>query len=201
MATTLSLINSILTNEKYKPILALIKGFRNGVVYGCKVRFPHSLVMTFLFKSGTLTEKLQGILEATYIHAKNLAFFTVIYKVITGALQWLQSEKNVGHIFLAASIAGYTVFGNYNKVNEQVNLYLLSRIIYGLAQLSVKKGYLPKPTKEPFPMFAALVWGIALLLFEYEQEILQTSMKSSMTYLYDDSNNWHSLKDFLIYNK
>lgn len=83
----------------------------------------------------------------------------------------------------------------------QVNLYLLSRIIYGLAQLSVKKGYLPKPTKEPFPMFAALVWGIALLLFEYERDILQTSMKSSMTYLYDDSNTWHSLKDFLIYNK
>lgn len=34
-------------------LMAIVKGFRNGLVYGAKVRFPHALVMTFLFQSGS----------------------------------------------------------------------------------------------------------------------------------------------------
>lgn len=33
------------------PALSALKGLRNGVEYGSRVRFVHSLVMTFLFKS------------------------------------------------------------------------------------------------------------------------------------------------------
>jgi peroxisomal membrane protein 4 len=40
---------AILADPKYQPLLALIKGARNGIVYGAKVRFPHALVMTLLF--------------------------------------------------------------------------------------------------------------------------------------------------------
>lgn len=83
----------------------------------------------------------------------------------------------------------------------QINLYLLSRILYGLAKLSVKRGYVPAPKGEVFPWFAAIVWGIVLWLFEYEQDTLQPSLKSSMTYLYHDSNRWNNFKNFLIYNK
>jgi hypothetical protein len=32
--------------------LAVVKGLRNGIVYGAKVRFPHALVMSLLFRSG-----------------------------------------------------------------------------------------------------------------------------------------------------
>lgn len=83
----------------------------------------------------------------------------------------------------------------------QINLYLLSRILYGLAKLAVKRGYVPAPKGEVFPWFAAIVWGIVLWLFEYEQDTLQPSLKSSMTYLYHDSNRWNNFKNFLIYNK
>ena len=48
-----SSINSFILDPKNHDILALIKGIRNGIVYGCKVRFPHALVMIFLFRSGT----------------------------------------------------------------------------------------------------------------------------------------------------
>lgn len=34
----------------YKEILAVFKGLRNGLEYGSKVRFVHSLVITMLFK-------------------------------------------------------------------------------------------------------------------------------------------------------
>jgi len=83
----------------------------------------------------------------------------------------------------------------------QINLYLLSRILYGLAKLAVDKGYIIKPSGDVFPWFAALVWGTVLWLFEHHRAVLQTSLRSSMTYLYHDSNVWHSLRDFLLYNR
>ena len=47
-----ALLVRLLTDPKYRPALAIVKGVRNGIVYGCKIRFPHALVMTLLFKSG-----------------------------------------------------------------------------------------------------------------------------------------------------
>ncbi|KKY18809.1 putative peroxisomal membrane protein [Phaeomoniella chlamydospora] len=43
----------LLLNPDLAPLLAIIKSARNGAVYGAKVRFPHALVMVFLFRSGT----------------------------------------------------------------------------------------------------------------------------------------------------
>jgi len=83
----------------------------------------------------------------------------------------------------------------------QINLYLLSRILYGLVKLGVERGYVPTARVEPFPWFAALVWGVVLWLFEHHQHTLQTSLQSSMTYLYHDSNRWTSLRDFILYNR
>ena len=67
--------------------LALLKGARNGAVYGAKVRFPHALVMVFLFRSGTFREKVSLVLRATKTHARNLAKFAVIYKSVCYALK------------------------------------------------------------------------------------------------------------------
>ncbi|KAL4225781.1 Peroxisomal membrane protein 4 [Mactra antiquata] len=201
MASTLQAIDAFLASGQYRPILSVIKGLRNGAVYGAKVRFPHALVMTFLFKDASLREKFKAIFEATFTHSKNLAAFVFLYKSLTGLLHHLRSEKSQIHSFIAAFIGGYIVFGKYNKVNEQINLYLLSRIIYGLAKLAVKRGYIPKPKGDSFPWFAAIVWGIVLWEFEYEKDTLQPSLQASMTYLYHDSNYWTSLKNFLWHNK
>lgn len=34
----------IALDPKYHDVLTLVKGVRNGIVYGSKVRFPHALV-------------------------------------------------------------------------------------------------------------------------------------------------------------
>lgn len=83
----------------------------------------------------------------------------------------------------------------------QINMYLLSRILFGLSRLAVEKGFIPQPKHDPFPLFATLVWGIVLWLFEYHPHTLQPSLQSSMDYLYHDSNTWHDITDFLIFNK
>ncbi|KAJ4385867.1 hypothetical protein N0V85_008032 [Neurospora sp. IMI 360204] len=37
-------VEQIILDPKYRDVLAIVKGARNGAVYGAKVRFPHALV-------------------------------------------------------------------------------------------------------------------------------------------------------------
>ncbi|XP_055069797.2 peroxisomal membrane protein 4 [Misgurnus anguillicaudatus] len=199
--TLLYTVNNLLQQQKYKTALAVVKGFRNGAVYGAKIRAPHALVMTFLFRSGSLREKFKAIAKATYTHSRNLACFVFTYKGLQGIQQHIQGKQLQSHAFLAACIGGWLVFGENNNINSQINMYLLSRILFALSRLAVEKGYIPQPKRDPFPLFAMLVWGIVLWLFEYHPHTLQPSLQSSMNYLYHDSNTWHDITDFLIYNK
>ncbi|XP_008566423.1 PREDICTED: peroxisomal membrane protein 4 isoform X2 [Galeopterus variegatus] len=48
-------VNALLRKRRYHAALAVLKGFRNGAVYGAKIRAPHALVMTFLFRNGRST--------------------------------------------------------------------------------------------------------------------------------------------------
>ena len=48
----MSSINQVLFNPAYHDYLAILKGARNGLVYGVKIRFPHALVMAILFGHG-----------------------------------------------------------------------------------------------------------------------------------------------------
>ncbi|VDP14177.1 unnamed protein product [Heligmosomoides polygyrus] len=182
-------------------ILSALKGLRNGVVYGARIRAPHALVMVFLFGEGTLAEKLQTILRLTKTHAMNLAKFVFSYKLCQGILQRLEGHRQEWHSFVAAFVMGYFVFGHNNAVNMQINLYLLSRITVGLAKLAVDNEVIPQPNFPVFPLFAAAVWGIVLWLFEHHTNVLQGSLVKSMTYLYKDSNYWTDIRNFLLRNK
>ncbi|KAK4812860.1 hypothetical protein QYF61_024157 [Mycteria americana] len=172
--------NALLQQRRYRAALAVLKGFRNGAV---------------------LREKLKSIAKATYIHSRNLAYFVFTYKGLMALQSQLQGKKIPFHSFFAACIGGWLVFGENNPINSQIIMYLLSRILFGLSRLAVEKGYVPQPKQDPFPLVAALVWGTVLWLFEYHRQTLQPSLQSSMTYLYDDSDVWHDISDFLIYNK
>ncbi|BFZ15579.1 hypothetical protein BsWGS_18618 [Bradybaena similaris] len=201
MAAVIDAVNAILASGEHRHILSVIKGFRNGAVYGAKIRFPHALVMTILFRNGSLKDKIIAILEATYTHSRNLAMFVFAYKGLTSTLSWGESTSHQLHAFLSAFCAGFVIFGKYNKVNEQINLYLLSRVVYGLGKLLIQKKVIPQPKTDVFPWFAAIMWGLTLWLFEYQRSCLQPSLVSSMTYIYKDSDKWTSLRDFLIYNQ
>lgn len=80
-------------------------------------------------------------------------------------------------------------------------MYLLSRILFGLARVAQENNFIPKTNFQVFPWFSATVWAIVLWLFEYHLHTLQPGLQNSMTYLYHDSNKWNSFKNFLIYNQ
>lgn len=100
--------------------------------------FPHALVMTFLFSKQPLPAKIKAIIRATFTHAKNLAKFVSIYKVVLLLQRYLGGRKsNPGagaaaaaagpatrerslDTFVAGLIGGWIVFGERNAINEQV---------------------------------------------------------------------------------
>ncbi|KAG8530865.1 uncharacterized protein KY384_004222 [Bacidia gigantensis] len=191
-------VNSILLNPQYSKSLALIKGARNGAVYGAKVRFPHALVMVMLFRSGSLRSKLALVLKATRQHARNLATFALVYKAMVALLLRASPTKKEEswHTFLAGLVGGYYVFGRgiQSSVNQQIVIYIFARVALGAAKLAVQNrseggwgllGYKDRQTVKvnAWPVFASLSWASVMWLFRYHPEVLQPSLKSSMQYM------------------
>lgn len=61
---------------------SIIASCLSGARYGVKIRLPHALLMTMLFKRGmTAQQKLKIILKLTLDHSCSLAAFATVYKV------------------------------------------------------------------------------------------------------------------------
>ncbi|KAJ2928774.1 hypothetical protein H1R20_g8173, partial [Candolleomyces eurysporus] len=121
---SLALLNEIITNPAFHDYLAILKGARNGFVYGVKVRFPHALVMSILFGRGDWQSRARVIFRATKQHAFNLAKFVTIYKsLLLAQKKFNQGKERSLDTFIAGLIGGYVVFGERNAVNEQVRVH------------------------------------------------------------------------------
>lgn len=205
-------LEKIILNPKYHEPLVLLKAIRNGLVYGVKVRFPHALVMIFLFRSGTVREKIWAIYKATRLHAYNLAKFAFLYKSSMLTLKSVNGKEHSVHTFLAGLFGGYWVFGHgkaaFSSVSQQICIYVFARVVLGLAKLAVQppgdntliggaygghggKGIfglnerqLELVRKRSWPVFASLSWASVMWLFRWYPEMLQPSLRNSMTYMY-----------------
>lgn len=211
-------LESVILNPKYADYLAVLKAARNGAVYGAKVRFPHALVMIFLFRSGTVREKLALIFRATRTHAKNLAKYASIYKLTMLFLKKFGAtpgKEGPYDTFFAGLLGGYLVFGRRSKrghissVSKQIVIFVFARVCLSLAQLSIqphvgiiKSSELSKRiSHDAWPVFAALSWGSVMWLFRWYPDTIQSGLASSMDYIYVQSDHWDSLRNFLVYNK
>ncbi|KAI0385915.1 peroxisomal membrane protein 4 [Hypomontagnella monticulosa] len=214
---------SIILNPAYHDLLAVVKGARNGAVYGAKVRFPHALVMVFLFRSGTIRQKVDLVFRATRTHARNLAKFAFIYKSVCYLLKHYGAtpgKEGRYDTFLAGLVGGYVVFGGRSKrsgkipsVNQQIVVYVFARVVLALARLAVKpqggtglpfisrEGVSESISRYAWPVFAATSWAAVMHLFRYHPDDLQPSLRSSMTYIYQQSDHWDSLRNFVWHNK
>lgn len=210
----MSTIDTWLLNPTFHDYLAILKGARNGLVYGVKVRFPHALIMAILFGRGDWKTRLRAILRATKEHALNLAKFVSLYKVLLLLQQRINGGKErSADTFVAGLIGGYVVFGNRTAVNEQIVLYVVSRVVASFLPRSGRpysssspssSGAVAKPVPPDtryFSVFAALAWGAVMWLFKHRGETIQPGMFNSMTYLYRDSEIWTNLRTLLWTNR
>lgn len=211
-------LESVILDPRYADILAVVKGARNGAVYGCKVRFPHALVMIFLFRSGTVREKLWLIFRATRTHAQNLAKYATIYKTTMLLLKYYggtPGKEGPYDTLISGLLGGYLVFGRRSKrghvssVSKQIVIFVFARVCLSLALISVRPSAGIIRTKElqakiehnAWPIFAAASWGLVMHLFRWYPETVQSGLRSSMDYIYVQSDHWDSLRNFLIHNK
>jgi peroxisomal membrane protein 4 len=96
------------------------------------------------------------------------------------------------HALVAGAVGGYFVWGRYSSVNHQIVLYLTSRVIVGLAKHTWEKYHgvshhsFPSALNHPrtYPLVAASVWGLAMVLFEESPHVLHKSLKKSMDEIY-----------------
>ena len=169
--------------------------------------------MVFLFRSGSIRERAWIIFKATRQHAMNLAKFALLYKSGCLLLKNVNGGKEEGfHTFLAGLNGGYWVFGSgrgaSSSVNQQICIYVFARVVLAIAKLAVTppgdnplvggsyggrggKGFLQLSHRNQelvkeysWPVFASISWAGVMWLFRWYPDMLQPSLRSSMTYMY-----------------
>ena len=147
--------------------------------------------MVFLFRTGSIRDKLLLILRATRQHARNLAVYATLYKLILHILRSLRPSQKELHYdtFVAGLLSGYVVFGRgmQSSVNQQITVYVFARVVLALAKLAVEEGVMPDPkgrtSEYAWPVFASLSWACVMYIFRWYPETLQPSLRSSMKYM------------------
>lgn len=174
-------------DPKNHDFLSVLKGARNGLVYGAKIRAPHALVMVFLFGSGTPMEKLRKILTATRQHSMRLGAFVAIYKsLVLAQRKWLHGGKeDTLDTFIAGLVGGWYMFGERTPVNEQIVLYCAARCLASLLpRAPVPDNYPPNKVipidNTAHQIFAALTWGSVMWLFQNRRQFLNGGLVNSM---------------------
>lgn len=70
----------------------------------------------------------------TYQHARNLGVYVFLYKALVCTMNRLRNVDSKLHVFLSGCLAGWAVFGrSKSAINQQLVLYLLSRVVVGMA--------------------------------------------------------------------
>ncbi|MBW0471159.1 hypothetical protein O181_010874 [Austropuccinia psidii MF-1] len=140
-------INTLIRNPAYHDVLAILKGARNGLVYGAKIRFPHALVMSFLFHGDRpWKDRAKFVFNATRQHSLNLCKFVTIYKTALLAQRKVGGGKErSSDTFLAGLIGGWIVFGERTAINEQIVLYCVSRVVSSFLPRSSASSIQSKP--------------------------------------------------------
>lgn len=145
-----------------------------------------------------------AIFQATRQHAKNLAIYVTIYKTAMYVLKQLNHGKSRSlDPFVSGLLGGYIVFGSNNNINQQIVLYVFSRVV--MASFKVVANSLldessasaqvitPRARASTWPLFASLCWASVMYLHESHPHTLQISLANSMTYLYKRSETWDGL--------
>ena len=82
----------------------------------------------------------------------------------------------------------------------KIVLYVFARVVMALVKIPVKRQIIDAP-QHTYSIFAAVCWGLVMYLFKHDADTLQPSLRSSMQYIYKDSDHWDSLRTLIWHNK
>ena len=89
---------------------------------------------------------------------------------------------------LAGFIGGGIMFGRNDPITSQINMYIMSRVIFGLARTASNFNWVQyRPWM--FTLFGATAWALVMYLYYHQDKVLQGSMIASMNFIYGDTDN------------
>lgn len=207
-------IDEIIRSGKYALLFSLIKAFRDGLVYGTKVRAPHATVLELVWGSGPPRNIPGKVLRITATHAFGLGFASVIFTLVTRLLRTLQEvakgtadspsltvqrtySSTWWHHSLAGFLIGYLAWGNIsNKVHQQMLIYVVSRLMVALLNLySHRVGY--HATPHHYRLFSGAMWAMLMTILFMSPGSLQVNMRKSLEYVFLESNRFSSIRELI----
>ncbi|RNF15180.1 putative peroxisomal membrane protein 4 [Trypanosoma cruzi] len=193
------LIDDMIRSGKYKELLDAIKGFRNGFVYGARIRAPHALVLNLVWTNAPYRVMARKIYQVTKRHSMALGCTSLTFSLLRAFLRKLHGGPRNWHSALAGFLVGVIFWGEQNPVTVQMSMYMLSRILSALLFiLAGKFGW--KFSPGAFRIYSGVLWMIVMPLFLYYGDAMQPSMRSSMRYIYQDNEKYSSWYDLLCVN-
>ena len=181
-----------MTGDLWKDALQVVKGARNGMWYGARIRFVHSLVMAILFSKDSVRKNLVKCLANAWGHARNLGTFALIFKALLAVLRRVSGANRNWHSALAGLLGGSYVWSTDDPIVVQINLYLLSRILFGSVKIagdSLGIHHNPAEVARNYHVFGSLIWAAVMYLFYNHPLKLQRSLTSSMQEIYKNSDS------------
>ena len=164
------------------------------------MRFTHSLVMAILFSKEPYLKRIQRIFLNAYEHGRRLGLYVFLYKSIVCILNRLRGVHTPVNNFVAGCAASFVVWREETNISSQITLYLLSRVLIGCLRLGYMKTGIRNKILEKYSIsFLALIsWSSIMFLFDYDKNVMQNSLVTSMKFLYMDSDRWNGWKQCLL---
>ena len=103
-------------------------------------------------------------------HGTRLGMYVLIFKFIVGVLELIFKREMHFFSFIAGCVGGYAVFSNWNPINAQIVMYLLSRNLFGITGMMRNEGYFPKSSQ--FTLLSMLSWGVVMYLYSLDRTVL-----------------------------
>lgn len=195
-------INSLIASGDMHTFFAALKGFRNGVVYGTRVRAPHALVLNLVWSHAPYRTMPAKIFKVTRTHALSLGFSSVIYTVTLELLKALQGGAQKWHTAVGGFLIGFIVWNDPNNhVHIQMMMYMLSRVISALYHLVATRRFNgAEAPKYAFRVWMGLLYAITMLLLTNAPDTLQGSMAQSLDYIFIANHKFTKLFDVVCVN-
>lgn len=116
---------------------AALAALMAGARYGVKIRLPHALVMTFLFRRDLSSmAKLRLIAQSVLQHAGSLAAFAVLYKATVSTLKFMDRPSIVREQTSLASL-GRTLLNLIGTLlTIYIYIYMFGLVVCGVATCS-----------------------------------------------------------------
>ena len=82
-----------------------------------------------------------------------------------------------------------------SPVNQQITLYIISRVVVGEGKLQQKKGRIP--AFDVYRWVSIVSWSFVMLIYAWNKRSLQASMTTSMDFLYMQSDQYKGWTDYV----